>query len=361
MPRALSGTVLARVGAAVLVLAAASGCSSDPSNEPEPTPTSTTPTSTTPTSTTRTSTTTPSAIPTSTTPPPAIPAGASWDLDFPDPFVLATDDGYLAFGTTSGLVRVQRLRSSALDGWDGPQEALVREPAWATPGSSWAPAVLEVADGWVLYYTVQVAGTDRHCISFALASGPAGPYRDDSREPFLCPDEAGGAIDPSPFTDVDGSTYLLWKNDGITLRRESRLWSQPLAPDGRSLTGRATPILDTTQSWEFPHVEAPSMTLADGTYWLAYSANWWNQPAYGVGLARCSSPSGPCTKPFDEPVLATAPGRYGPGGAEFFVDRSGRTLVAYHAWLDEPGYPGHRALHIGVPDLAADPPTLVPG
>ena len=100
------------------------------------------------------------------------------------------------------------------------------------------------------------------------------------------------------------------------------------------------------------------MAVVDGTYWLAYSANWWNQAAYGVGLARCESVAGPCTKPWDHPVLASSPGRFGPGGAEFFRGGAGELLVAYHAWLDEPGYPGHRALHLAPVDLAADPPVL---
>jgi hypothetical protein len=292
------------------------------------------------------------------TDPPELPTGLSWALDFPDPYLLATADGYLAFGTTSGLIQVQRLEADDHGRWSGPEEAPVAEPAWATPNSSWAPAVLAVEAGYLLYYTVQVAGTDRHCISVAHAERPQGPYRDESTSSFLCPMDTGGAIDPSPFTDTNGSLHLLWKNDGVTLRTESSIWSQPLSADGRSLSGSATVLIATDQPWEFPHVEAPSMVLVDGTYWLAYSANWWNQAAYGVGLARCQSVVGPCTKPYDGPVLTSAPARYGPGGAEFFLDASGRTLMAYHAWMDEPGYPGHRALHITAIDFRTNPPTI---
>ena len=112
--------------------------------------------------------------------------------------------------------------------------------------------------------------------------------------------------------------------------------------------GDAVRLIGTDQDWEYPHVEAPSMVLVDGAYWLAYSGNWWNQDAYGIGMARCASATGPCEKPMTAPVLTSAPGRFGPGGAEFFRDGSGRLLLAYHAWLDEPGYPGHRALFLAL-------------
>ncbi|MCB0970502.1 MAG: family 43 glycosylhydrolase, partial [Acidimicrobiales bacterium] len=202
----------------------------------------------------------PTAAPTSMVAPPIDPwlggDGPAWPLDFPDPYVLATADGYLAFGTTSGLIQVQRLDATG-EGWVGPDEALAEVPNWATPNSSWAPAVVAVDDGYVLYYTAQVAGTDRHCISVARATDPRGPYVDHRSEPLICPSDAGGSIDPSPFVDVDGSLHLLWKNDGITLRSESRIWSQPLSADGRELAGPATPLIATDQPWEAPHVEAP--------------------------------------------------------------------------------------------------------
>jgi beta-xylosidase len=279
-------------------------------------------------------------------PPPALPDGAAWDRDFPDPFVVTVDGVHHAYSTTSGGLETPHLSSPDLTGWDGPDDALDGVAPWATASSTWAPTLLHREGRYLLYFTAQVTGTDRHCIGVAAATSPAGPFTHDQGEPLLCPHDMGGAIDPSPFVDDDGTAWLLWKNDGITLRRESAIWSQPLSADGRSLAGDPTPLIATDQRWEYPHVEAPSMARAGDTYWLAYSGNWWNQAAYGIGLARCASPNGPCDKPYDAPVIASGPGAEGPGGAEFFRDRSGRLLIAYHAWLDEPGYPGHRALHV---------------
>jgi beta-xylosidase len=283
-----------------------------------------------------------------------------WARDFPDPFLTTVGSGdYVGYATSVGVVQVKEGWSGDLAQWVGPQEALRELPAWAVPYSSWAPALAEVDGSYLLYYTAMVAGTDRHCISVAEASTPSGPFVDRSTEPFLCPMELGGAIDPSPFVDAGGDRYLLWKSDGVTLRRESAIWSQALSDDGRRLVAPAVRLIATDQAWEYPHVEAPSMAAVDGTYWLVYSGNWWNSDAYGLGVARCDSPAGPCEKPNDGPVLASAPGRYGPGGGELFRDQWDRLLLAYHAWPEPPGFPGGRALFIATVradavDLAVD-------
>ncbi len=266
----------------------------------------------------------------------------AWRGDFPDPFVLVDGDRYYAYATESGLIRIQHLAGDASGHWTDLGDALQATPPWATPYSTWAPAVLRRGNRYVLFYSALVAGTGRHCIGRAIASDPVGPFVDETSEPFLCPMDLGGAIDPSPFVDEDGSVYLLWKNDGITLRRDAALWALPLRDDAGAAAGASVRLVGTDQRWEYPHVEGPSMVHVGSDYWLAYSGNWWNQAAYGIGLARCKSPVGPCTKPFDAPVLSSRPGAYGPGGLEFFRGPKGQLLAAWHAWLDKPGYPGQR-------------------
>jgi beta-xylosidase len=291
---------------------------------------------------------------------PLVASTPVYAFDFPDPFVFRTAAGYEALSTASGLRKLPHLDSPTLTDWHGPDDVLSDSPSWAVPLSTWAPAVMQAGGQFLAYYAAQVARTEMHCISVATASSASGPYRDTSSRPMVCPSDRGGAIDPSPFVDRDGSRWLLWKNDGVTLRRESAIWSQRLSDDGLALSGEPHMLVATDQPWEFPHVEAPSMARIADTYWLAYSGNWWNDRSYGIGLARCSSVTGPCTKPFDHAVLGTRPGAAGPGGAEFFVDPSGRLLLAYHAWLGTPGYPGHRALFIARVDTTRDPPTIVP-
>lgn len=344
-----------RWGCALAVMLAVSGCSWGGDDErSRPTATTRPPTtasSGTAATTTSTATSAPAApMTTGPTAPPADPIGLRvWEHDFPDPFVLVVDGEYYAYATQAGSLHIQRLRGESPSDWHDLGEALVELPGWAAPLSTWAPSVLPVPGGYVLYYAALVAGTETHCIGAASATAPGGPFADRSSEPFHCPIDAGGAIDPSPFVDRDGRAFLLWKNDGVTLRQDSAIWSLPLTADGAA-AGTSTQLIATDQAWELPHVEAPSMVERAGTYWLAYSGNWWNQAAYGVGLARCESPAGPCTKPMDGPVLRSAPGMLGPGGLELFHDRDGTLLAAFHAWREDPGYPGDRALWIAPAD-----------
>jgi beta-xylosidase len=330
---------------ATALLLAAVGCrgaSDDASPSESSTVATTSTTSPTATSTPATTATTNTAA----KPPTPIPSGPSFDRDFPDPFVLWTGAQYHAMSTTSALIQLPHLDAADLAHWAGPSELLAETPPWADPLSTWAPSLLVLGRRHVLFFAAQVRGSDQHCIGVATAGDPDGPYTMTSPEPLLCPRSAGGAIDPSPFADGDGSLWLLWKNDGITLRQQSAIWSQRLSPDGTHLVGDAVRLIGTDQPWEYPHVEAPSMMHVGGAYWLAYSGNWWNDEAYGVGLARCETPTGPCEKPFDHAVLTSRANANGPGGGEFFTDSTGRVLFAYHAWLGTPGYPGHRALFV---------------
>lgn len=355
MPRALrrpsaTGAALGLVLAVVLAAVVAVRCSGDDGTGGTPAPATQGPDTAA-----SVPSTTGAAAPTSTAASPGAPA---WPGDFPDPFVLVDEGRYYAYATEGGRIRVQRLSSSTPYEWGDLGEALDATPAWAAPFSTWAPAVLRRGDRYVLFYSALVAGTDRHCIGRAEASDPRGPFVDESPAPFLCPTDLGGAIDPSPFVDDDGRVYLLWKSDGITQRREAVLWSLPLDEDASVPAGESARLIGTDQRWEYPHVEGPTMARVGTAYWLAYSGNWWNQDAYGVGLARCDGPLGPCSKPLDAPVLSSRPGAYGPGGLELFRDAGGQLLAAYHAWREAPGYPGERALWIAVVDTSGAVPSL---
>jgi beta-xylosidase len=74
------------------------------------------------------------------------------------------------------------------------------------------------------------------------------------------------------------------------------------------------------------------MVLLEDTHWLFYSGNWFNQPAYAIGAARCEGPAGPCTKPFDRPFLETNAQGAGPGEGSLFVDADGALWMVYSPW-----------------------------
>ncbi|MFM8321334.1 MAG: glycoside hydrolase family 43 protein [Chloroflexota bacterium] len=304
---------------------------------------------------------------------PALPARLAppaYPGDFPDPFILPAGGGYFAYATNANDAHVQMLPLSAgLQALGPPVEALPRLPGWAAPqpGLTWAPAVLPRPGGWVLYYTTRHRCTGLQAISLAVSAAPGGPFVDCSSAPLLLQPGLGGAIDPSPFVAPDGAAYLLWKNDGNSCGQASRLWIQPLARDGRSLTGAPVELLRTACPWEGPLIEAPAMLHHRGCFYLFYSANAWSGPAYAIGLAAGPTPLGPFTRTQPGPWLSSGGGLLGPGGAEVFSGPDGRPWLAFHAWTaPHTGYPaGRRALRLaplafrgGLPalDAAGEPP-----
>jgi len=278
--------------------------------------------------------------------------------DFADPFVLRANGTYYAFATNAGGKNIHAARSTDLKTWSDVDDPLPALPSWAqaNEGLTWAPTVLKRDNGFVLYYTARDKASGLQCIGRATSTAPEGPYVDDSTEPFICqvtaPQALCGSIDPSPFVDDNGDPYLVWKSDenAAPCHGNSRLWSQKLTSDGRSLAGTPTPLLQRDRAWEAPLIEGPSMVKAAGKYYLFYSANWWESANYAIGYAECQGPLGPCEKrTTDRPLVASSSGALGPGGQEFVTDEKGQLWMAYHAWSQPTvGYAngGARSLHM---------------
>jgi beta-xylosidase len=110
------------------------------------------------------------------------------------------------------------------------------------------------------------------------------------------------------------------------------LHTQPL--DRRGLTTSEHPIelLRADQDWEGDIVEAPSMIQHDQTRYLFYSGNDGNSTQYAIGWARCDTPTGPCVKPENQPLIATNNNRAGPGGAQAIGETTTGIGLLFHAW-----------------------------
>jgi beta-xylosidase len=258
----------------------------------------------------------------------------------PNPFVLALGDRYLMF-TTEALddvgakQNVPVLESRDLQTWTFVHDGLpdFNVGAWAVPDATWAPDVAHVGDRWVLYYTARVADQrpDTQCIGVATGQDPAGPFV-PAAEPIVCQLDRGGSIDPRSFRASDGTWWLHWKSDdnrAVDGTSTSSIYAQRLDATGTQLVGEAHEILEPTQPWEGRIVEAPQMIEVAGRLWLFYSANWFNQPDYGIGVAECESPTGPCTKPFAGPWLSSNAQGLGPGEGSLFLDHQGRWRLVY--------------------------------
>jgi beta-xylosidase len=287
--------------------------------------------------------------------------------DFPDPHVLRVDDGWLAFATGSpGFANIQVARSDDFSSWEMLEDALPERPSWQPiqMGLTWAPDVTRVGDRFLMLYVARHQASGLQCLSRAWADAPAGPYIDDSSEPFLCQDELGGTIDPHLFVDNDGTKWLYFKNDGNAVGVETVIWAARVDEDGDLLEPAADTGLRNFRSWHGAVVEAPAVWRFGDSYVMTYSANDYGSDAYAVGWAVSSSPAGPWEDKSLDPLIATAAEVSGPGGQQIFVDDDGQPWLAYHAWttglVGYNGDPGHaRSFRIDPLRFQAGELTLV--
>ncbi len=305
--------------------------------------------------------------------------------DFADPFVLRTPDALFAYASDTTATQyapaahIPEIELGQASDFQGHYlgDALPQLPKWTVSGFQWAPSVLARADGsYVMYYSTPATipliclakptspgcvhttngSSSAMCISRATSTNPAGPFVDDSTSAFVCPVAQGGAIDPSVFIAADGTPWLLWKSDGDCCGLPTTIYSQQLASDGISVVGPAHRLIGASQSWEGGLVEGPSMMESGSDVWLFYSANLWGTDDYGIGVAKCASVTGPCTKPLDHAWLSSARSGSqsdpGPGGQEFF-QVGGLVWMVHHGLA--PGQTGNLAQRRLYTDLLAFP------
>lgn len=194
-----------------------------------------------------------------------------------------------------------------------------------------------------------------HCVGTAVSDKPAGPYV-PSDKPLSCRLDKGGSIDPSGFKDSDGSRYVTYKVDGNSAGNGgdcnngkpplvgTPILLQKVKADGVTPVGDAVQILDrNTEDGDGPLVEAPSIVLHDGVYFLFYSTHCFTDPKYDVRYATASSITGPYTKNNEKLVKTGDFGLTSPGGATVcgcgdrmllhgFCDESKKTRCMY--WAD---------------------------
>ncbi len=94
-------------------------------------------------------------------------------------------------------------------------------------------------------------------------------------------------------------------------------------------------------------------------YWLFYSANLWGTPNYSIGIAACTSVTGPCVKPLNRAwhVSTNSANGQGYGGSEFFQTGSLIWMVHHGLVPGETGNYAERRLYV---DLMVFPPSGLP-
>lgn len=293
---------------------------------------------------------------------------------FADPFVLAHDGWYYAYGTGAELFQpdgrvFQVLRSRDLAAWETVGGALepLRDPARS---AYWAPEVAARDGRFFMYYSAAGgAGDEAHRLRVAIADRPEGPFVDAGRD--LLPDE-GFTIDASPFRDpADGRWYLFFAKDFFDGRVGTGAAMVALNEDMVSVAGPVREVVRASADWQIYErdreiygrrfdawhtVEGPFVVHHDGRYYCFYSGGNWTGPGYGVSYAVADAVTGPYRDEAsaDGPaVLRGLPGQVlGPGHNSVVRGPDGRTdVVVYHAW--DPGMTARR--------MCVDPLAWTPG
>jgi len=256
--------------------------------------------------------------------------------DFPDPDVLEVNGTYYAFATIGMGRNIQAATSTDLLNWEWQKDAMPVLPPWSIKGDTWAPDVISSPDnsGYIMYFVSHSRTLGRQCIGVAQSPDPIGPYTSDAEEPLICQDEEGGSIDPASFVDVDGSRYLLWKNDGNSRGLLTWIYIQKLSQDGLALVGEPERLMTTSLEWEGELIEAPTLFHRKGTYYLFYSASAYYDERYATGVAVSKNLLGPYTKS-EEPILSSSMAGsswIGPGGQDVVIGPDGKPYLAFHGW-----------------------------
>lgn len=263
--------------------------------------------------------------------------------DNPDSSLIRVAKQYWATATATSWPPIFPLfRSTDLANWKPAGYVFKERPSWAKR-KFWAPEISEYKHRFYVYYAAECDTTkpecaaDKHspnplCIGVATALSPAGPYT-DSGHPLIC--QRLGSIDPMAFADGN-KRYLIWKEDDNSspCKPPTRIWAQQLSPDGMSVEGPRTELLENDpQSWEHDVVEGPFLLKRKDDYYLFYSgaACCGVGCNYGLGVARAHNLLGPYEKDPANPLIPENAQWACPGHGSIVLTPAGHMYLLHHA------------------------------
>lgn len=259
--------------------------------------------------------------------------------DHPDPTILRLGRTYWMASTSGDWVPSFSLfRSSDLDHWTPAGAVFPDPPAWAS-GDFWAPELTSGPDGVYVFYAARKKDGPL-CVAVADAPSPRGPYTDHG--PLVC--QSDGSIDPSVVRDEHGHPFLVWKEDGNSIRKPTIIWAQPLTSDLLHLTGTPFELIrNDPDTWEGAVVEGPYILRHNGWFYLFYAGNSCCGAAchYAEGVARARRLTGPWIKDPANPIIRPNHAWLCPGHGTAVTTPSGKDYFLYHA------YPAAASVYLG--------------
>ena len=221
------------------------------------------------------------------------------DIDYLDGkfWIFPTTDGYPSW---SGTV-FHAFSSKDLVNWEdegiildvanddpGKNEKGVQiSPSLWSEGSAWAPTIEEKDGKYYFYYCAKHNGTSS--IGVAVADDPAGPYTDKGSAlvtKAMCDSvgvSMGQAIDPSIFTDDDGTSYITFGNGSAAIAE--------LNDDMMSIKEGTLKQIRGLTSFR----ESVVVTKAEGKYHWTWSCDDANSPNYHVNYGVSDTLNGTIT------------------------------------------------------------------
>lgn len=180
-----------------------------------------------------------------------------------------------------------------------------------------------------MYYSPALQSNGKyHCIGVARSLTIEGPYNDSSTEPWVCPEEAGGAIDAAGFLDPDSnSRFVLYKIDGPAANNggycsstsnivtNTSIMIQQTESDGYTKVGSPVSIWNNQGVEDHYQTEAPTLVKSNGVYFLFYSTGCYDDNSYTTKYVTSSNVLGP----YGNPQVLLKDGDFGlsgPGGAD---------------------------------------------
>lgn len=270
-----------------------------------------------------------------------------------DPFILEHDGTYYLYSTGGSKFTVRT--SKNLISWQTQSEPILKlsDLGWAKE-KGWAPEMYEYNGKFYLIFSAK-GYNGFHSIEIAVCDTPNGKFKPLSDKPFYSPEFS--VIDGSLFFDDDGRIYMYYSKDNSTNhidgKRVSQTFGVEVKPDFSGTIGEHVLISTPVQDWELKSGsviwnEGPVVFKENGTYYLLYSANYYQSEHYSVGYATSDSPLKLFEKPDKARILqGNGDTITGPGHCNILRSPDGSELyLVYHVHTVPPNTDNGRSLAI---------------